>query len=119
MPFHLTKNAPLNGSTSSTVSANSGSGDGPESAVGIEREDPSKIFVELTEIGHGNFGAVYFVRDFLITKRRKSRQVSILSLHMLLIKAKNSRTNEIVAVKMMNYGGKQSSEVGNIRLGIR
>ena len=61
MPFHLTKNAPLNGSTSSTVSANSESSD----AVAIDREDPSKIFVELTEIGHGNFGAVYFVSFFL------------------------------------------------------
>ena len=57
MPFHLNKNAPLNGSTSSTVSANSDGSD----AAGIDREDPSKIFVELTEIGHGNFGAVYFV----------------------------------------------------------
>lgn len=57
MPFHLNKNAALNGSTSSTVSANSDGSD----AVGIDREDPSKIFVELTEIGHGNFGAVYFV----------------------------------------------------------
>lgn len=83
MPFHLTKNAPLNGSTSSTVSANSGSGDGPEAAVGIEREDPSKIFVELTEIGHGNFGAVYFVRDSL-KKCRKSLKVSILSLDVAL-----------------------------------
>ena len=73
MPFHLTKNAPLNGSTSSTVSANSGSGDGPESAVGIEREDPSKIFVELTEIGHGNFGAVYFVSDLITNISKKSK----------------------------------------------
>lgn len=60
MPFHLANNnsAPLNGSTSSTVSANSNGSD----VVPIEREDPSKLFNELTEIGHGNFGAVYFVR---------------------------------------------------------
>ena len=53
--------------------------------VQIDRDDPSKLFVELTEIGHGNFGAVYF--------------------------GKHVKTNEIVAIKMMNYGGKQSSEV--------
>jgi thousand and one amino acid protein kinase len=52
--------------------------------VQIERDDPSKLFTEQTEIGHGNFGAVYF--------------------------AKNVKTSEIVAIKMMNYGGKQSSE---------
>ena len=27
----------------------------------IDQDDPSKIFAELTEIGHGNFGAVYYV----------------------------------------------------------
>jgi len=52
--------------------------------VEIDRDDPSKLFADLTEIGHGNFGAVYY--------------------------AKNTRSNEIVAIKMMNYGGKQSSE---------
>lgn len=57
----------------------------PNIVVQIERDDPSKLFVELTEIGHGNFGAVYY--------------------------AKNVKTNEVVAIKMMNYGGKQSSEV--------
>ena len=68
MPFHLTKSAPLNGSTSSTVSGggSGGGGGGEEEAAGvIDREDPTKVFVELTEIGHGNFGAVYFVRFFV------------------------------------------------------
>ena len=50
----------------------------------IEADDPSKLFDELTEIGHGNFGAVYF--------------------------GKNVRSGQVVAIKMMNYGGKQSSE---------
>lgn len=31
--------------------------------VEIDREDPSKLFVDLTEIGHGNFGAVYYVGE--------------------------------------------------------
>lgn len=53
--------------------------------VEIDREDPSKLFVDLTEIGHGNFGAVYY--------------------------GKNVKSNEVVAIKMMNYGGKQSNEV--------
>lgn len=25
-------------------------------------EDPEKLFVEMREIGHGNFGAVYYVK---------------------------------------------------------
>jgi hypothetical protein len=29
--------------------------------VEIDNQDPSKLFIELTEIGHGNFGAVYYV----------------------------------------------------------
>ncbi len=29
-----------------------------------ERDDPEKLFTDLTEIGHGNFGAVYYVRAF-------------------------------------------------------
>jgi hypothetical protein len=29
--------------------------------IEISQDDPSKIFTELTEIGHGNFGAVYYV----------------------------------------------------------
>ena len=26
-----------------------------------DRDDPEKLFADLTEIGHGNFGAVYYV----------------------------------------------------------
>jgi hypothetical protein len=29
--------------------------------VEIDHDDPSKLFTDLTEIGHGNFGAVYYV----------------------------------------------------------
>ena len=104
-PFHLTNINNNNASSSSYVnngngnnsngSANGGGGGSNEAGlatnngqnynVEIERDDPSKVFTELTEIGHGNFGAVYY--------------------------AKNVKNNEIVAIKMMNYGGKQSSEV--------
>ena len=27
----------------------------------FSRDDPEKLFVDLREIGHGNFGAVYYV----------------------------------------------------------
>jgi hypothetical protein len=27
----------------------------------FSKDDPEKLFVELREIGHGNFGAVYYV----------------------------------------------------------
>lgn len=47
-------------------------------------EDPEKIFTDLFEIGHGSFGAVYY--------------------------AKNSKTNEIVAIKKMSIQGRHSSE---------
>ncbi|UJR27427.1 hypothetical protein I4U23_008716 [Adineta vaga] len=47
-------------------------------------EDPEKLFVDLREIGHGNFGAVYYAR--------------------------NSETNEIVAIKKMSTGRKQNPE---------
>ncbi|XP_075034640.1 serine/threonine-protein kinase TAO3 isoform X2 [Mixophyes fleayi] len=48
------------------------------------KEDPETVFVDLHEIGHGSFGAVYF--------------------------ATNSTTNEVVAVKKMSYSGKQTNE---------
>ena len=42
------------------------------SQVEINNQDPSKLFVELTEIGHGNFGAVYYV--FLILFKLKPQK---------------------------------------------
>ena len=35
----------------------------PEVAGLFSTEDPEKIFTDLREIGHGSFGAVYFVSD--------------------------------------------------------
>ncbi|KAI9536704.1 hypothetical protein NQZ68_031779 [Dissostichus eleginoides] len=56
----------------------------PDVAELFFREDPEKLFTDLREIGHGSFGAVYFAHDI--------------------------RTNEVVAIKKMSYGGKQSNE---------
>ncbi|KAI1292090.1 Serine/threonine-protein kinase TAO1 [Halotydeus destructor] len=57
----------------------------PEIAQLFDREDPEKIFVDLREIGHGSFGAVYYAR--LATNQR-----------------------EVVAIKKMSFTGKQSAE---------
>lgn len=32
-----------------------------EYGISFSKEDPEKLFVDLREIGHGNFGAVYYV----------------------------------------------------------
>ncbi|KAG1657880.1 Serine/threonine-protein kinase TAO1 [Nymphon striatum] len=56
----------------------------PEVSDLFDKDDPEKTFVDLREIGHGSFGAVYY--------------------------AKNVITKEIVAIKKMSYNGKQSAE---------
>lgn len=56
----------------------------PEVAELFDKEDPDKIFVDLREIGHGSFGAVYYAR--------------------------NVATKEVVAIKKMSFTGKQSAE---------
>lgn len=56
----------------------------PEIAELFFKEDPEELFIDLHEIGHGSFGAVYF--------------------------ATNAHTNEVVAVKKMSYSGKQTHE---------
>lgn len=47
-------------------------------------DDPEAIFIDQREIGHGSFGAVYYAR--------------------------NNLNNEVVAVKKMNFSGKQTQE---------
>ncbi|KAA0716789.1 Serine/threonine-protein kinase TAO3 [Triplophysa tibetana] len=49
------------------------------------KDDPEEVFCDLHEIGHGSFGAVYFAR--------------------------NSYSNEVVAIKKMSYNGKQTTEL--------
>ncbi|XP_067911286.1 serine/threonine-protein kinase TAO3 isoform X2 [Heterodontus francisci] len=56
----------------------------PELSELFFKEDPEELFVDLHEIGHGSFGAVYFAR--------------------------NARSSEVVAVKKMSYSGKQVTE---------
>jgi hypothetical protein len=34
----------------------------PEAAALFSTDDPEKLFIDLREIGHGSFGAVYYVR---------------------------------------------------------
>lgn len=58
----------------------------PEVAQLFDKKDPDDIFVDLREIGHGSFGAVYYAR--LATCAR-----------------------EVVAIKKMSFTGKQSAEV--------
>ncbi len=41
--------------------ARAGSLKDPEVAELFYKEDPEKLFTDLREIGHGSFGAVYFV----------------------------------------------------------
>lgn len=43
-------------------SVRAGSLKDPEVAELFYRDDPEKLFTDLREIGHGSFGAVYFVR---------------------------------------------------------
>ena len=50
----------------------------------FESEDPDRLFDDLREIGHGSFGAVYYAR--------------------------NNVTAEVVAIKKISFGGKQSLE---------
>lgn len=44
-------------------SVRAGSLKDPEVAELFFREDPEKLFTDLREIGHGSFGAVYFVSN--------------------------------------------------------
>jgi len=37
----------------------------PDGAALFSTEDPEKLFTDLREIGHGSFGAVYYVSRFV------------------------------------------------------
>lgn len=47
-------------------SSRAGSLKDPEIADLFFKEDPEKLFTDLREIGHGSFGAVYFVSVFIL-----------------------------------------------------
>ncbi|KAM6965682.1 serine/threonine-protein kinase TAO3 isoform 2-T2 [Aplochiton taeniatus] len=65
-------------------STRKGAAKDPELADLFFKDDPEDVFCDLHEIGHGSFGAVYFAR--------------------------NSYSNEVVAIKKMSYNGKQTTE---------
>uniref|UniRef100_A0AAY4C8F6 Serine/threonine-protein kinase TAO3 n=1 Tax=Denticeps clupeoides TaxID=299321 RepID=A0AAY4C8F6_9TELE len=65
-------------------STRKGASKDPELADLFFKDDPEEVFCDLHEIGHGSFGAVYFAR--------------------------NSYSNEVVAIKKMSYNGKQTAE---------
>ena len=44
------------------VVAKPGDSKDPEVQHLFNKEDPERLFVDLREIGHGSFGAVYYVR---------------------------------------------------------
>lgn len=79
----------------------------PEIAQYFDKEDPEKIFTDLREIGHGSFGAVYYVCLYCMFFFR----ILIQFMKQSLIKARNVITKEVVAIKKMSFTGKQSTEV--------
>lgn len=77
----------------------------PEVSQHFDKEDPEKIFTDLREIGHGSFGAVYYVSADFDCKQSFWLTVSSHP------KARNVVTKEVVAIKKMSFTGKQSAEV--------
>lgn len=71
-----------------TVVQKPGSLKDPNVAALFSRDDPDKLFVDLREVGHGSFGAVYY--------------------------AIQATTNEVVAIKKMSFHGKQSQDVRRV-----
>lgn len=55
-------------------SVRAGSLKDPEVAELFFKEDPEKLFSDLREIGHGSFGAVYFVRELHLYSDTNKRQ---------------------------------------------
>ncbi len=43
----------------------------------FSKDDPEKLFVDLREIGHGNFGAVYYVYWWLKFKKKNKKYLLI------------------------------------------
>jgi thousand and one amino acid protein kinase len=63
--------------------------------------DPDKRYIDLKEIGHGSFGAVFFV----------SSRAPHVCAHCLRAQAYDQDDKECVAIKKMTFAGKQSVEV--------
>lgn len=60
--------------------------------------DPDKRYIDLKEIGHGSFGAVFFVSARVYA-------------HCTRVQAYDQDDKECVAIKKMTFAGKQSVEV--------
>lgn len=94
----------------------------PEISELFFKEDPEKLFTDLREIGHGSFGAVYFVSINHEGQKGKSSDAflspwlckRVLSHYTFVLcsQARDVRTSEVVAIKKMSYSGKQTNEVG-------
>jgi len=67
------------------------------------REDPSTRYDDLREIGHGSFGAVFYVRF-----DRMGREVEA-----AVVQAYDTQTGGTVAIKKMSWAGKQADEKWN------
>lgn len=71
----------------------------PEIAELFSTKDPELRYEDLREIGHGSFGAVFFVIFFLIFYLKR-----------FIFKAFDKETKETVAIKKMGFSGKQANE---------
>lgn len=60
-------------------SARAGNLKDPEVADLFCKDDPEKLFADLREIGHGSFGAVYFVSTIFIQPDKKIMKYSLVS----------------------------------------
>lgn len=58
--FHLSRRLPSRGGALCLL-YRLGNLKDPEVSQYFDKEDPEKIFTDLREIGHGSFGAVYYV----------------------------------------------------------
>lgn len=58
-------------------SVRAGSLKDPEVAELFFKEDPEKLFSDLREIGHGSFGAVYFVRQLRLDTDSYKREMHL------------------------------------------
>lgn len=79
----------------------------PETRELFCEDDPEKHFTDLREIGHGSFGAVYYVRKSPIDSPSDVLNASLVC----FLQARHYQTGEVVAIKKMSFSGKQSAEV--------
>lgn len=74
----------------------------PEIAELFFKEDPEKLFIDLREIGHGSFGAVYFVSSTKSLHRRLT--VSTAFSYSEVYGCNNTGLCYILHLMYLNYG---------------